>query len=160
MNKNAIYPGSFDPFTNGHLDVVRKAADIFDNVYVLLGTNPAKRRAYLAEEMRGAVERSLHDDGITNCQVLVHDGLTAVFAKEHGIRYMVRGLRNSTDYSYEENSALVNKLLYPELEYIYFRSDREAISSSMVRELHMYGADVEALVPRAVLELMRKCDNK
>lgn len=155
MEKKAIYPGSFDPFTNGHLDIVKKAAAIFDKVYVVIGINGEKRRAYDCEEMRRAIEAALSDCGITNCVVSVYDGLIAEYTRRNKIGYMVRGLRNNMDYNYEENIAEVNKLIDPKLEYIYFRADNVAVSSSMVKELKHYGLDVSKYLPPAVATIVQ-----
>lgn len=154
MGKTAIYPGSFDPFTNGHLDIVRKACDIFDRVWIVIGVNAQKRRSSPADRMAEAITEALAGQGITNFEVVIWDGLVAEFARRMGTDYMIRGLRNNMDYNYEENVASVNKLINPELEYVYFRSNNVAVSSSMVKELHGYGKDVSAYVPAAVLPLL------
>jgi pantetheine-phosphate adenylyltransferase len=152
--RKAIYPGSFDPFTNGHLDIVEKAAALFDEVYVVVGVNAKKRRSFSGEAMCRAMEQAVSALGLSNVRVEVHDGLVAEYAKAHGIRYMIRGLRNNMDYNYEENMAEVNKLIAPELEYIYFRAENVALSSSMVKELHGYGVDVSAYVPESVFNIL------
>ncbi len=154
MIKNAIYPGSFDPFTNGHLDIVKKAAALFDQVYIVIGVNANKRRSFGSAKMAAAIEETLREQAITNAQVLVHDGLVAEYAKDQGIGYMIRGLRNNMDYNYEENIAEVNKLIAPQLEYVYFRAENVAVSSSMVKELHSYGMDVKAYVPGPVYRIL------
>ena len=101
MIKKAIYPGSFDPFTSGHLDIVQKAAALFDEVYIVIGVNANKRRSFSAEKMCAAMERTLKELGISNAYVTVHEGLVAEYAKTNGIQYMIRGLRNNMDYNYE-----------------------------------------------------------
>ncbi|MBQ7596274.1 MAG: pantetheine-phosphate adenylyltransferase [Clostridia bacterium] len=154
MNKKALYPGSFDPFTNGHLDIVRKASALFDEVYVLIGINSSKKRAFNADKMKTAIEKTAENIGCNNVKVIVYDGLIAVFAKENHIKYMIRGLRNNMDYNYEENIAEVNKLIDPEMEYVYFRAENVAVSSSMVKELYMYEQDVSPFVPDAVYEII------
>lgn len=154
MIKNAIYPGSFDPFTNGHLDIVKKATALFDQVYIVIGVNANKRRSFGSAKMAAAIEETLREQAITNAQVLVHDGLVAEYAKDQGIGYMIRGLRNNMDYNYEENIAEVNKLIAPQLEYVYFRAENVAVSSSMVKELHSYGMDVKAYVPGPVYRIL------
>lgn len=156
MKTSAIYPGSFDPFTNGHLDVVKKSAKLFDRVVVAIGVNSGKKRNYDTDAMKEAIEQTLRDNGIFNCEVCYYSGLVAEYAKEHDIDYMIRGLRNTTDYNYEENIAEVNKLINPELEYVYFRAENVGISSSMVRELLSYGKDVSRYVPEAVLKQLIK----
>ena len=154
MNKIAIYPGSFDPFTNGHLDIVKKASALFEQVYVVIGINSQKKRTFDAEKMKAAIESALEELGITNVQVILHEGLVAEFAKAQGIQYMIRGLRNNMDYNYEENIAEVNKLINPDMESVYFRAVNVAVSSSMVKELHSFGLDVSPYVPKAVYEML------
>ena len=154
MSIKAVYPGTFDPFTNGHLDMVKKASRLFDKVYILIGVNTNKKRSYNTEQMKQAIERSLEEIQITNCEVVVYNGLTAQFAKDNNISYMIRGLRNNLDYNYEENIAEVNKLVNPQLEYVYFRAENVAVSSSMVKELNSYGQNVSKYVPPAVMEVI------
>ena len=154
MLKKAIYPGSFDPFTNGHLDIVKKACALFDEVYIVIGINAAKRRTFESDKMITAIENTLQKLGLTNAYVTSHEGLVAEYAKEKGIGYMIRGLRNNMDYNYEENIAEVNKLINPAMEYVYFRAENVALSSSMVKELHSYGQDVSGFVPDTVLEIL------
>lgn len=156
MYNTAIYPGSFDPFTNGHLDVVKKAALIFDKVVIVIGVNVNKKRTYDADKIKEAIEQTLADNNITNCEVCIYGGLVAEYTKTNNIGYMIRGLRNNMDYNYEENIAEVNKLVNPQLEYIYFRADNVAVSSSMVKELSSFGQDVSKYVPGAVLEIINK----
>ncbi len=154
MNRRAIYPGSFDPFTNGHLDIVKKSAVLFDEVFVVIGTNAQKSRTFESRKMKAAIEEALKELGITNVQVIIYEGLVAEFARTHEIKYMIRGLRNNMDYNYEENIAEVNKLINPDMEYVYFRAENVAVSSSMVKELHSFGLDVSPYLPEAVYEML------
>ncbi len=154
MNKKALYPGSFDPFTNGHLDIVRKASALFDEVYVVIGINSSKKRAFDAGKMKAAIEKTVEKNGCKNVKVIIYDGLIAALAKENHIKYMIRGLRNNMDYNYEENIAEVNKLIDPEMEYVYFRAENVAVSSSMVKELYTYSQDISPFVPDAVFEII------
>ena len=154
MSNKAIYPGSFDPFTNGHLDIVKKSAALFDEVYVVIGINSAKRRAVDSDLMKRAIEETVRDLGLSNVRVAVYEGLVAQYAKENGIKYMIRGLRNNMDYNYEENIAEVNKLINPYMEYVYFRAENVAVSSSMVKELHAYGQDISVYLPKAVFDIL------
>ena len=151
----ALYAGSFDPYTNGHHAIVRKAAALFDRVDVVIGINVSKRRAFDAAAMADAIRQSLRDDGLTNVRVAVHEGLIAEYAAQNGIRWYVRGLRNAMDYAYEENIALVNHIIHPDLETLYLRGDEPAISSSMVRELLAFNRDASPFVPAAVGRLMQ-----
>lgn len=156
MSNIAIYPGSFDPFTNGHLDIVLKSAKLFDQVHILIGVNGEKKRSYDAQKMKHAIEQTLQELGITNCDVCVHGGLIAQYTLDNKIGYMIRGLRNNLDYNYEENIAEINKLIDPKLEYVYFRAENVAVSSSMVKELNSYGHDVSSFVPKAVKNVMNE----
>ncbi len=155
MYKTAIYPGSFDPFTNGHLDMVIKASKLFERVHIVIGVNANKKRSYSPEPMKKAIEATLKDKNITNCEVIIYEGLVAEYTKTNNIGYMIRGLRNNMDYNYEENIAEVNKLINPNLEYVYFRAENVALSSSMVKELNSFNQDVSDFVPVAVKEIMR-----
>ena len=151
----ALFAGSFDPYTNGHHDVVRKAAKLFDEVVVLIGVNVAKRRATDAEAMRLAIQQVLDAEGL-KARAVIHTGLVTDFCAREGIQWYVRGLRNAADYSYEENNAQVNRLLCPDLETVYLRGDETALSSSMVRELLTFGHSVDAFVPAPVSKLLNK----
>ena len=149
----ALYAGSFDPYTNGHHDIVRKAAALFDEVVVLIGVNVAKRRATDAEAMRRAIQSSLDADGL-NARAVVDAGLVTDFCAREGIRWYVRGVRNGMDYDYEENIAQVNRLINPDLETLYLRADDAVLSSSMIRELIAFHKDVSDYVPDAVRRLV------
>lgn len=158
MKNIAIYPGSFDPFTNGHLDVVIKGAKLFDKVHIVIGINANKKRSYDSGLMKKAIEETLKDKCLSNCEVYVYEGLIAEYTKENNIGYMIRGLRNNMDYNYEENIAEVNKLINPNLEYVYFRAENVAVSSSMVKELNWFNKDISKYVPEAVQILMSKTE--
>ena len=160
--KRAIYPESFNPFTNGHLDIVRKAAEIFDEVIIVIAQNYQKendRDNNLAKQI--AIENVIIDEGLKNVKVtIIDDQLLIDYMRCCNIKYIVRGLRNTMDYNYEENIAAVNKLLYPTIEYIYFRTDNAAISSSMVRELKAYGKDISNFVPKAINDMIKEGELK
>ena len=151
----ALYAGSFDPFTNGHLGIVRKAAALFDQVVVMIAVNIEKKRAFDAEAMREAILKTLEAEGLS-ARVVLHTGLVAEYCAENGICWTVRGLRNNMDYNYEENLAQVNRLINPALESVYLRSDEPAISSSMIRELLAFGKTVGAFVPGPIREIIER----
>ena len=150
----ALFAGSFDPYTNGHHAIVRKAAALFDEVVVLIGVNINKRRAFDAVAMRRAIQQTVDADGL-NARTVIHNGLVADYCAQQGIHWYVRGLRNAADYSYEEGNAQVNRLLNPELETIYLRGEECALSSSMVRELMAFSKDVSGFVPAPVLHIIQ-----
>lgn len=155
MAKIAVYAGSFDPFTNGHLSIVKEAAELFDKVYVVIAKNANKKRFSNAEMMRDTIELTLKEAGINNCSVaILSDGLVADYCKSVNAQYLVRGLRNTSDYMYEENIAKINAEINPTLKTVYFRATDEVISSSMVRELHSYGKDVSKYLPEHVLSVL------
>lgn len=156
MKRKAIYAGSFDCYTKGHHEIVKKAARLFDELHILIAVNSQKKRRFPADDMADAIAESIAADGITNCIVLVYDGITADYCLKHGIDYLVRGLRNSIDYSYEETIACTNKMLAPGLETIYLRAGAHtAISSSIVEEMLSYGKDISKLVTSSVLRLLK-----
>ena len=149
----ALYAGSFDPYTNGHHAIVRKAAALFDEVVVLIGVNIAKNRAFDAGAMLEAIQAAIDADGL-NARAVIHTGLVADYCAQNGIRWYVRGLRNNMDYNYEENIAQINRLINPDLETLYLRGDDAAISSSMIRELLAFGKPVGEYVPDSVRKLI------
>ena len=150
----ALFAGSFDPYTNGHHDIVRKAAALFDEVVVMIGVNVNKRRAFDAEVMRRAIQAALDADGL-NARAVIDDGLVSDYCARNGIRWYVRGLRGPSDYSYEEGNAQVNHILNPALETLYLRGDECVLSSSMVRELLAFNHPVDAFVPPAVARAIK-----
>lgn len=147
MKRIAIFPGSFDPFTNGHYDVVKRGAALFDEIVVAIGNNSAKQRYLPIAEMVEAIEKLFREYG--NVRVQVFKGLTADFAREVGARYLLRGLRNTTDFEYENTISQANRLLYRDLETVFLITSPHLayISSSIVREIHKYGGDVSAFMP-------------
>ena len=151
----ALFAGSFDPYTNGHHDIVRKASTLFDEVVVLIGVNVNKRRAFDAEAMRQAIQEAIDADGL-NARVVIHTGLVSDYCAVHHIHWYVRGLRNAADYDYEEGNAQVNALLNPNVETLYLRGGDNILSSSMVRELMAFGKDVSAFVPASVWHLLQQ----
>lgn len=156
MSKIAVYAGSFDPFTNGHLSIVKEASEIFDKVYICIAQNSEKKRFISREIIENAITACLESNNIKNCIVVSHEGMIADFCKEHDVDYLVRGLRNTTDYLYEENIAKINYELNPELKTIYFRAINETVSSSMIREFLKYGKPIDKYVPLEVAEILKK----
>lgn len=152
----AVYAGSFDPFTNGHLEIVREAAKFFDEVLVLCAVNPKKDLTFSRPGMVAAIGRSLRAQGLGNVRVISSDALTADVCAKYGAEYLVRGLRNTSDYLYEEEIARFNQKINPGLKTIYFRAVDAAISSTMVKELFPRGKDVTEYVPTEIAAILEK----
>lgn len=146
-NIKGFYAGSFDPFTKGHLEVIKQASKLFDILYVGIGVNPDKKRNYDQNKMRNAIAIDLTVNNINNVEVLVYEGLTAEKAKELDCSFLVRGIRNGMDYENEENLASVNQKLF-NIDTIYIRAGELGIvSSSLVRELLKNNKNIEEFVP-------------
>lgn len=144
----ALFPGSFDPFTKGHEDIVLRGLQLFDEIIVALGYNAQKSARYfeisfMVERINSAFEK------YPNIKVATFSELTAEFARKNGARFLLRGLRNTTDFEYENSISQVNKQLYPELESVFLITSPKLawISSSIVREVHKYGGNVSELLP-------------
>ncbi|MBO8130682.1 MAG: pantetheine-phosphate adenylyltransferase [Candidatus Marinimicrobia bacterium] len=156
MRKIAIYPGSFDPITNGHIDILKRAAGIFDLVYIAVAVNLKKDVLFNSEERLEMIEKSIK--GIENVKVEKFSGLTVEFAKKVGAIAIVRGLRAISDFEYEFQMALMNKHLNPDIDTIFLMAhqDYSYLSSSVVKELAKLGADVSKFVPELVNQMLRK----
>jgi pantetheine-phosphate adenylyltransferase len=147
MPRIALFPGSFDPFTNGHLDVVRRGTQLFDEVIIAIGNNSSKQRYLPVEQMIALIQGVFEQE--PRVSVTSFKGLTAVYAREVGANFLLRGLRNTTDFEYENTIAQANRHLNPALETVFLITSPAlaAISSTIIRELHRYGGDVRQFVP-------------
>jgi pantetheine-phosphate adenylyltransferase len=145
--RTALFPGSFDPFTNGHLDVVRRGTALFDEIIIAIGNNSSKTRYLPVEQMISMIEEVFRDE--PRVSVRAYKGLTADFAREVGARYLLRGLRNTTDFEYENTIAQANRHVNPELETLFLITSPTlaAISSTIIREIHRFGGNVDSFVP-------------
>ncbi len=152
-NSKALYAGSFDPFTNGHLYIAEEASKLFDELIIGIGNNSSKERHTNIYDMQDAIREQFKDH--MNVRVVIIDNLVADYCKKYGISYLVRGLRNVEDYLYEENIAKINAEINHELKTVYLRTDNDVISSSMVRELDNYGKDISWYVPDTVYRVIR-----
>ena len=150
--KTAIYPGSFDPITNGHLDILERASKIFDKIIVLVANNGNKNSRFSVDERVEMVKEATQD--MPNVEVDSYDGLTVKYAKEHNAHTLIRGLRAVSDFEYEFRLASANEYADPEIEMVFFmaRGDKTFISSSAIIELHNSGVDVSPLVPKSVMK--------
>lgn len=155
--KIAVYPGSFDPFTNGHLDVALRARKIFDKVIIMVAYNSQKPKYFFtAEERVRMIQESVK--GYNGIEVICSEGLVVRKAKELGAQALIRGLRAVTDYEAEFQLHEVNEYLDPDIEMVYLMSHRDQafVSSSNIKEIFSYHEDISELVPEPVLKAMMK----
>lgn len=150
MQKKVICPGSFDPVTLGHIDIIRRASKMFDHVVVGVLNNVAKTPRFSTEERIALLRKTLN--GIDNVEVVGFDGLLAQYAKDNNITAIVKGLRAVSDFEYEFQQALTNKKLNPELETVFLtcNSDYMYLSSSIVKQVASLGGDISPFVPECV----------
>ena len=156
MKKIAIYPGSFDPITNGHLDLIKRASKLFDEVIIAITQN-ANKSSFLSIDQRvDAVNKSI--TALKNTRVLSFDSLLVDFAREHNAQIIIRGLRAVSDFEYEFQLSGMNKRLNPGIETLFMTPSEEFanISSSLVREIYMLGGDISAFVPDSVKIILHK----
>jgi pantetheine-phosphate adenylyltransferase len=155
MKTKALYPGTFDPITNGHIDLVRRAADMFSHVVVAIASNPSKTPMFPLEERVELAERAIKN--IKNASVLGFSGLLATLAKEQEARILLRGLRAISDFEYEFQLANMNRRLNPELESVFLTpcEDNSFISSTIVKEVSMHHGDVSQFVPSFVVTALK-----
>jgi len=152
----ALFPASFDPVTNGHLDIAHRATSLFDEVVLALALNVAKSGMFSVEERLEMLRAVIGDD--PGLSVASFDGLTVDFAREIGARAIIRGVRAMSDFEYEFEMALMNKHLYPEVETLFMMPSQEYlyVSSSRLKELTRFGRDVEEFVPPIVAKKLRE----
>ncbi|MCX5775134.1 MAG: pantetheine-phosphate adenylyltransferase [Firmicutes bacterium] len=152
----AVYPGSFDPITNGHLEIIKRALKIFDKVIVLVANNPEKHMFFSIEERLEMISAAVVD--LKHVEVDASAGLSVTYAREHGAVALVRGLRAVSDFEYEFSLAAGNEYIDSSVEMIFFmsRSGSTFISSSMIKDLYDNGVDILPLVPPSVLKLFEK----
>jgi len=148
MKRIAIFPGSFDPFTKGHEDIVLRGLSLFDEIIIAIGYNSTKSKRYFEIDfMIKKIQETFREYPAIRVQTFSE--LTAEFAKKNKARYLLRGLRNTTDFEYENSISQVNRLLNTELESVFLITSPKfaAISSSIIREVHGYKGDVSQLIP-------------
>ena len=158
----AVYPGSFDPVTHGHIDVVRRAAAVFDRVIVAVLANPRKQPLLATEDRVAILRRSLDEmlDRTTaeRLEVAAFDGLTVDFCHAREATFIVRGLRAISDFEAEIQLAHNNRILAPDVDTVFFMTSLEHsyVSSSLVKEIATFGGDVSGMVPPAAVEALRR----
>lgn len=154
--RSAVYPGTFDPITNGHQDLVRRAAGIFDRVVIGIAANPGKAPLFSLAERVGLAQQVLED--LQNVTVLGYVGLTVDFAREQGCGIVVRGLRAMSDFEFEFQLANMSRHLDRAVDYVFMTPQEQFtfISSTLVREIAQFGGDVSQFVHPTVAEALRK----
>jgi len=153
----AVYPGSFDPVTNGHVDIIRRGAKLFDKLYVVLGKNVSKQSLFTLEERIDLTSKAVAD--LAHVEVIVsEDKLTVDLAKSMGASVILRGLRAATDFEYEFTMAMTNAKLSPEIETVFLTADNEHmyLSSSMMKEIAKFSGDVSNFVPKGVVDALKE----
>ena len=154
--RTALCPGSFDPITKGHLDIILRASRLFDRVVVLVSVNPDKRTAFSVEE-RVELIRAVTGD-LATVEVDAYQGLLVDYARQVGATASIRGLRAVSDFEYEFQMALANKKLDPQLETIFLNTNSKYmyLSSSLVKQIAAFGGDIDDFVPQAIIEPIKQ----
>lgn len=150
MLKKAIFPGSFDPFTKGHEDIVRRLIPLFDEIVIAIGSHAEKKKYFQEEQMLQHISALFKNE--SKVRVKIYQGLTVHLAKKEQAQYLIRGLRNTIDFEYESAIAKANQSLYPELETLFITTKPEYsyISSSIVRDIHKNGGNVNEYLPYVI----------
>ena len=152
----AVFPGSFDPPTNGHLDIIQRASKLFDDVDVLISVNPNKNYMFTDQERLAMLQELLKN--YKNVQIHVWEGLIVNYAKEVGAKVLIRGIRSSNDFSYEFELAHMNQNLNPAIETMFLPSKEKwgVVKSSSIKELALFGGDISRMVPQLVEAELKK----
>jgi pantetheine-phosphate adenylyltransferase len=161
--RTAIYPGSFDPITFGHLDVLKKASKIFDKVIIAVLKNDGKKSFLPTSDRVALIQKSIEEDGFANVEVGSFEGLTVDYARQMGATFLIRGLRAVSDFEYEMQLSQTNAALAPEIGTMFLttRPKFNFISSSAVKEISKFNGDVSKFVPQCVVEYLQEpCINK
>jgi len=155
--KTAVFPGSFDPMTNAHVDVVERAKKLFDKIYIAVGVNTTKK-GFFSQEERLAIIKETFTPQDGRVEVVAFEGLTVDFCRRVGARYLIRGMRSAADFEFEKAIAHNNAVLAPDIETIFLVSSSglSHISSTIVREILANRGDVSKLVPQAVMDAVQK----
>lgn len=156
MSVIAVYPGTFDPITNGHIDILLRSLKIFDHIVVGIGSNPKKASLFSLEERISMIHEAI--GGIPNVSIEAFEGLLVDFAKRHNASAIIRGLRAVSDFEYEFQMALMNRKLDSAIETVFLMPSEEYsyLTSSIVKEVGSFGGDISSLVPKHVHDMLNK----
>jgi pantetheine-phosphate adenylyltransferase len=151
-----MLPGSFDPPSNGHIDIIERSAALYDKLFVVVADNVQKKPLFTSVERMEMLRQILSQH--TNIEVVSYRGLVVDFARTHGVGVMIRGVRALVDFGYEFELAMTNKQLNPDLEVLFMPTSPKyfQLRSSAIKEMAAYGADISPMVPPLVVEMMRK----
>jgi pantetheine-phosphate adenylyltransferase len=154
--KVAIYPGTFDPLTNGHLDLIERASKLFNKLIVLVGENSAKKPLFNVEERVKMIEDSIKQ--LKNVTVDSNSGLTVEYAKKHNVNILVRGVRAFADFEYELQMALMNRKLDENIETVFLmpKNEYSYLNSSLIKGISVFDADIKEFVPPAVIKMLKQ----
>lgn len=159
MKKIAIFPGSFDPFTIGHESVVRRAIPMFEKIYIMIGFNANKKSFYPIKKRMKWINQVFENE--EKIVVRSHEGLTVDFCKEVGARYILRGLRTSSDFEYERAIAQVNKKMHPEIETVFLLTlpEHTPVNATIIRDIVFHGGDASMFLPAGLdMDEFKKTD--
>lgn len=159
MTRTALYPGSFDPFTNGHLDILQRAVQMYDRVIVTVAVNKRKSAVFTGEERIALIHETIKEyDWADKVEVEQFTGLLIDFARKKGVTVLLRGVRQISDFEYEFRMALTNRRLAPEVDTVFLMPDEQLtfISATIVKEVAAWGGDLSSFVPDNVAKALRK----
>ena len=160
MQRIAIFPGSFDPFTIGHESIVNRALPLFDKIVIMIGYNSNKKSFYSIEKRLKWINQVFQNEG--QVEVQLHDGLTVDFCKQVGAQYILRGIRTSSDFEYERAIAQVNKKMHPEIETVFLLTlpEHTPVMATIVRDIVYHGGDDSMFLPKGLDKNEFKVDKK
>lgn len=160
MQRIAIFPGSFDPFTIGHESIVNRALPMFDRIVIMIGYNANKKSFFTIEKRMKWINQIFKDQD--KIEVRLHEGLTVDFCKEVGAKYILRGLRTSADFEYERAIAQINKKMHPEIETVFLLTlpEHTPVNASIIRDIIFHGGDASMFLPKGLDKSEFKMDKK
>jgi pantetheine-phosphate adenylyltransferase len=150
MEKIAIFPGSFDPFTIGHESIVQRAIPLFDRIYIMIGHNANKESFFSIEKRLKWINQVFKNE--KSIEVRLHEGLTVDFCKEVGAQYILRGIRTSSDFEYERAIAQINKKMHPEIESVFLLTlpEHTPVNATIIRDIVYHGGDASMFLPKGL----------